>query len=166
VTLSVDAYDEEYLPLTPDRVPPEGLSVRWLPPPTSQMPAQSLALAPVRPGLWEVRFTIPVEGTHRFQLQDPLSPRQIELRLEAAPNSAERHRSVRDETLQRAIAQASGGRTYDLRTVHRLPDELQLNPPLERQIKNVPLWATPWAFTLIVGLLLVEWLARKRMYLP
>jgi hypothetical protein len=166
VTLSVDAYDEEYLPLAPERLPPEGLTARWLPPPTSQMPAQSLVLAPVRPGLWEVRFTIPVEGTHRFQLQDPLSPRQVELRLEVAPNSAERHRSVRDEALQRAIAQTSGGRTYDLRTVHRLPEELRLSPPLERHAKNIPLWATPWAFTLLVGLLLVEWLARKRMYLP
>jgi len=166
VTLSVDAYDEEYLPLTPDRLPPEGFVARWLPPPSSRLPAQSLTLAPVRPGLWEVRLTIPVEGTHRFQLQDPLSPRQVELRLEAAPNSAERHRSVRDEQLQRAIALASGGRTYDLRTVHRLPDELHVNPPLERQTRNVPLWATPWAFLLVVGLLLVEWLARKRMYLP
>lgn len=166
VTLTVDAYDEEYMPLEPGRLPPEGLTAQWLPPPASRLPEQTLTLAPVRPGLWEVRFAVPVEGTHRFQLQDPLSPRRVELRLEVAANSAERSRGVRDEKLQRALARATGGRSYDLRSAWRLPEELHLDPPYHRQTRNLPLWAMPWSFLLVVGLLLAEWLTRKRNYLP
>ena len=75
--------------------------------------------------------------------------------------SAERRRGVRDEKLQSELSQATGGQSYDLTTVHRLPLDLDLRPTTERLTRNFPLWTTPLWFGTVVLLMLGEWLARK-----
>ena len=64
-------------------------------------------------------------------------------RVEVTPISVERRRSVRDDKLQSELARVTGGQTYELTTVDRLPDEIKLEPVVQHLTRNIPLWATP-----------------------
>jgi hypothetical protein len=72
---------------------------------------------------------------------------------------------VRDEKLQNDLARQTGGRAYDLTNVSRLPDDLKLEPVVERLTRNKSLWSTPLWFTVVVMLMLGEWLSRKMIKL-
>ena len=63
------------------------------------------------------------------------------------------------------LAQQSGGRAYDLTTVHNLPDDLRLDAMSERLIRNYALWTTPLWFGAVVVLMLGEWASRKMIRL-
>ena len=93
--------------------------------------------------------------------------------LKAAPDwtftvfstSVERRSPIRDKDLQEKIASESGGRYYDLKDVQSL---LNIEPDArtETSVKVVSLVNTWACFLVIAGLLLSEWLLRKRIGLP
>jgi hypothetical protein len=68
--------------------------------------------------------------------------------------------------LQQQLAEATGGRSYDLTTVNRLPRDMNLQPVAERQTRHLSLWTTPAWFLAVVLLMLSEWLLRKLIHLP
>jgi hypothetical protein len=166
VTLTVEAYDENYEPLGDDKLGNEKLSGRGLAaelivPGTAGAQPQPLVVPLVRKGLFETHIPVYAAGAYSLKVTDPVTGRAAEQRFEVTPLSAERRSGVRDERLQTELARATGGRAYDLTTVSRLPGDLKLQPITERLSRNYALWTTPLWFGLVVALMLGEWLARK-----
>jgi hypothetical protein len=161
VTLSVEAYDENYEPLGDEKLPDRGLTAELIVPAKNGTPAQPLVVPMLRKGMFEARIPVDAAGNYSLRVKDPITGKFDEQRFEVTAVSAERRRGVRDEKLQTELSQATGGRSYDLTTVHRLPLDLELKPTTERLTRNLPLWTTPLWFGTVVLLMLGEWLARK-----
>jgi len=161
VTLTVEAYDENYEPLGDEKLAGRGLAAELIVPGPAGAQTQPLVVPLVRKGLFEVHIPVYAAGAYSLKVMDPVTGRAVEQRFEVTPLSAERRSGVRDERLQTDLAHATGGRAYDLTTVNRLPDDLKLQPITERLTRNYALWTTPLWFGLVVALMLGEWLARK-----
>ena len=80
--------------------------------------------------------------------------------------SVERKSPVRNEALQKAIAEESGGQFCDLKDVQSPLEQIQPAFRTETSLEVVSLVNTWACFLVIAGLLLVEWLLRKRIGLP
>jgi hypothetical protein len=161
VTLTVEAYDENYEPLADDKLPDRGLAAELIVPGAAGAQAQPLLVPLLRKGVFEARVPVYAVGNYSLRVRDPVTNKMEELRFEVTPLSAERRRGVRDDKLQAELAQATGGRTYDLTTVHRLPSDLKLEAVMQRQTRNYALWTTPLWFLAGIVLMLGEWLSRK-----
>lgn len=161
VTLTVEAYDANYEPLSEENLPARALSAEMTAPGQGNGQVTTLAVPLLRKGLFEAKIPVYAPGSYSLRVKDPITGKLEEQRFEVTPLSAERRRPVRDAKLQRELALQSGGRSYDLTTVHRLPSELKLDAVNERTQRNFALWATPGWFGLIVLLMLGEWASRK-----
>lgn len=62
------------------------------------------------------------------------------------------------------IAEDTGGRYYPIEEASRLADEIRYSSGQTTQTEALPLWDMPFLFFLMVGLLLTEWISRKRFY--
>jgi hypothetical protein len=158
VALAVEAYDENYEPLGDAALAGRGLAVELIGP---GQESQALVAPMLRKGQFEAHIPVFAVGAYRLRVKDPIGGNVVEQRFEVTPLSAERRSAVRDDRLQAELARATGGKTYDLTTVHRLPDELTLKPVTERLSRNYALWTTPLWFGLVVALMLGEWFVRK-----
>jgi hypothetical protein len=169
VLLTVEAYDKDFQPLAESAVPGGMLSGELLLPAQAARDgraAMPLRVPQLRKGLFETRFPVVAGGEHRLRIKDPLDGQYAELTFQVTSLSVERQSAVRNVALQQAIAEASGGKSYDLTTVARLPDEIRLARKTETNTQIVPLWNTWFYFLLVVLLLLGEWSARKWINLP
>jgi len=99
-------------------------------------------------------------------VHDPIADESAEVTFRVASVSVERQRAVRNVALQQAIADATGGKSYDLTTVARLPEEIQLVAKTETNVEVITLWNTWLCFGCVVLLMLGEWLGRKWVNLP
>ena len=167
VTLSIEAYDENYEALTEDKLPSGGLKVELISPARDGLTvAPTLLSVPlVRNGLFESRFPVYRAGQYTLRLEDPVTGKTEERRFEVTDSSAERRRVVRDVRLQEEIAHQSGGRSYELADVASLVRDIKLEPVVEQNIRSHHLWSTPLWFGLIVGLMITEWVVRKILYM-
>lgn len=167
VTLTVEAYDENYEPLTNDDLPAGGLTAELTAPPRDGASSQPtpLTIPLLRNGTCETRFPVYAAGEYSIRVTDPVTGQIEERRFEVTDSSAERRRAVRDLRLQEEIAQQSGGRTYDLLSVASLPQDLHLEPLIEKNTRSHALWNTPLWFILIVSLMLGEWITRKALFM-
>jgi hypothetical protein len=168
VTLNVFAGNADYKALSENEVPGGKLSGQWILPAvgTQKAVAQPLTLTQVQPGHFRTSFIVTAPGEHRVRVIDPVT-------LKAAPDwtftvfstSVERRSPIRDKDLQEKIASESGGRYYDLKDVQAL---LNIEPDArtETSVEVVSLVNTWACFLVIAGLLLSEWLLRKRIGLP
>jgi hypothetical protein len=161
VNVSVEAYDEHYEPLSDEKLPERGLSAELVVPTPTGTRIQPLLVPMLRNGVFELQFPVAATGNYGLRVKDPVTNKITEQRFEVTAPSAERRRSVRDRKLQQELAQATGGKSYDLTTVDRLPQDLNLQPITERVTQNRPLWATPLWFGAVVMLMLGEWIIRK-----
>jgi hypothetical protein len=161
VTLTVEAYDENYEPLADDDLPERGLVAELVIPGKSGVQSTNLTVPMLRRGVFEARIPVFAVGEYSLRIKDPVTGKLDEQRFEVTPLSAERRRGVRDEKLQQELARQTGGRAYDLTTVSSLPGDLDLAPVIERHTRNLALWSTPLWFAVIVMLMLGEWLSRK-----
>lgn len=169
VLVTVEAYDADYQPLAEDRVPGRKLAAELLVPPGESLnptKPRTLTLAPLRQGIFEARFTVFSEGEHRVRVRDPITQEFAETAFRVLSVPIERRQATRNTSLQQALADATGGRSYDLATVHDLPDQVQLAPRTETNVEVIPLGSTWLVFALVSCLLLGEWAARKRVNLP
>jgi hypothetical protein len=164
--LSIEAYDENYEPLGEGNSGSRGITAEMTFPAANGASTRSLSVPLLRAGQFEATLPLEVAGSYSIRVTDPVTSRNTELRFEVTSVSAERQRAVRDEQLQTALAESTGGRSYDLTNVHRLPSELELKPQEQRSTRHVTLWTTPLWFGLIVFLMLGEWLVRKWIWLP
>ncbi len=168
VLLTVEAFDENFKPLSEAALPQRKLTGELLAPGdgTGLARPRNIPLAMLREGVFEARFPVVAGGEHRVRVFDPVAKQHVETTFRVASVSVERQRAVRNTALQHALADATGGKSYDLGTADRLPDEIRLPPRLETNIEVIPLWNTWLAFALVSGLMLAEWLGRKWLNLP
>lgn len=165
VTLTVEAYDENYEPLTDENLPLRGLEGELTIPAASGDETRVVTVPMLREGVFEVRIPVLATGEYTLRVKDPVTGKFDSQRFEVTPLSAERRRAVRDLKTQTQLAQQSGGRTYDLTTVSNLPADLDGKPIVQRLTRNHSLWSTPLWLLLVVGLMLGEWLSRKMIKL-
>jgi hypothetical protein len=165
VTLTVEAYDANYEPLSEETLPDRALVAELTVPGKNNVASTTLAVPMLRKGVFEARIPVYAEGSYSLRVKDPVTGKFDEQRFEVTPLSAERRRGVRDEQLQNELAQQTRGKAYDLTTVHKLPDDLQTQPIIERHTRNFALWSTPLWFGVIMVLMLGEWLSRKMIRL-
>ena len=169
VLLTVEAYDADFEPLTEDDVPGRKLSAELILPEgglLGEASVRPLSIAQLRDGVFEARIPVFAAGEHRVKVEDPVTGEDAEVQFRVARVSAERQRAVRNVALQEAVADATGGKSYDLVTVDKLPDEIELAAKTETAIQVIPLWNTWLCFACVVLLMLGEWLGRKWVNLP
>jgi hypothetical protein len=180
VILSVDAYDENFNPLSADKLPERKLTGELITPGRSGKSAPSgaaaalaeadnhepLSIPQLREGRFEVAIPVLVGGEHRVKVTDPITGDPVEVNFQVTSLSAERRSAVRNLELQTQLAAFSDGKSYDLATVDRLPEEIKLTPRTEASVRVFSLWNTWLGFSLIVALMLGEWLVRKLVNLP
>jgi hypothetical protein len=165
VTLTVEAYDANYEPLSDETLPGRGLVAELTVPGKTNSVSSTIQVPMLRKGVFEARIPVYAEGSYSLRVKDPVTGKFDEQRFEVTPLSAERRRGVRDDKLQNELAQQTRGKAYDLTTVHQLPDDLHVQPIIERHTRNFALWSTPLWFGVVVMLMLGEWLSRKMIRL-
>jgi len=167
VTLTVEAYDENFEPLAEDDLPDRTLSAE-LTIPGRNSPASQVRDVPVqmlRTGVFEARIPVFAAGEYAVRVEDPVTGRFSEARFDVVGLSAERRSGVRNVRLQEELARETNGKSYDLTTVSNLVDDLQLESIEESYTRNHPLWSTPIWFIALIGLMLGEWFIRKMVNL-
>ncbi|MEQ8790653.1 MAG: hypothetical protein RIC55_30425 [Pirellulaceae bacterium] len=166
VTLTVEAYDENFDPLTAEKLAGGQLSATILVPGDDGSPVERpLAVPPLREGVFEARIPVYAGGAYGIRVTDPVTGEVKETRFDVAEVSAERRSGVRNERLQDDLALETQGRSYDLTNVSNLLDDLSAEARDETLRRTQPLWATPLWFLLIVPLMLLEWFVRKLVHL-
>jgi hypothetical protein len=169
VVVTVEAYDNDFQPLAEAQVPNRSLRGELVLPEQARREgrdAQPLPIPALRAGVFETRFPVFAAGEHRVRVIDPLTDQPVEVAFQVASASVERQRAVRNVALEQALADATGGKCYDLATADRLPDEIRLQAKGETHEMSLSLWNT-WLFFLVaIVLMLAEWLLRKWINLP
>ena len=165
VLLTVEAYDEQFHPLSQDDLPERRLQAELLLPEgafTNGEGRQQLQVTELRSGVFETSFPVFAPGEYRVSVIDPVVEEPVETMFLVTSRGVERQAAVRNVELQQAVAEANpGGRSYELTEVARLAKDIQLTPKTETTIEPLTLWNTWIAFGLVVFLLLGEWLVRK-----
>jgi hypothetical protein len=167
VVFTVEAYDENYEALGESDLETRTLEGELSVPGPSGISQEirTISVPMLRPGVFETRLPVYQPGVYTLRVKDPITGDEHERTFEVTNVSAERRSAVRDVRLQEEIARQTGGRSYDLRTVSQLPNDIQVEPIKEQLTRNYPLWSTPLWFTLVVVLMLSEWLVRKFIHL-
>ncbi len=167
VTLTVEAYDENYEPLTAEQLPEQALAAELIVPGAGRAADQvrDISVGLLRRGVFESQIPVYTAGRYSARVKDPVSGQASEVRFEVTEVSAERRRGVRNLLLQDQLAAETQGKSYDLLTVDQLVDDLQAEPIVEHYTRNYPLWSTPLWFILLIGLMLGEWFWRKMIHL-
>ncbi len=165
--VSVQAYDDNYEPLEPGDLEGESLPAELLQVNENgdTSPVDTLRVGAVRPGLFETRFPLHVEGVYRIRVKDPITDSPAERQFSVTGASAEMRSSVRDEALQTRIAEQSHGFSCTLANANQLLDHMEMTPYRCTEQHNYAIWKTPMWFILIVALMLGEWSLRKWMHL-
>ncbi len=169
VRLTVTAYDANFEPLTAEKLPQHQLTAELLSPTRADgiaTESQTLSIASKSDGVFEIEFPVLISGGYRIRVNDPITNAPKELTFRVVNLSPERQTAVRNTQLQEQIAAESNGRSYDLETVYRLPDEINLRPIQETSTKVFAVWNTWLCFALGVVLMLGEWLGRKLNNMP
>jgi hypothetical protein len=180
VTLSVEAYDENFEPLAADKLADHKLWAELTIPgraapgsaPTAHpLPAdaerrEAIAIPETREGLFETQIPVFAAGEHRLRVKDPIAGGTVDVTFQVTSLSAERRSAVRNQELMGQLAAETGGISSDLLTAAQLPDEIKPQVRKETMVEVLPIWNSWLAFGLVVALLLGEWLVRKLVNLP
>lgn len=162
--ITVEAYDKDFRPLQADAVAGRALAGELVSPEAlrGERRPQPVALQQLREGVFEARVQLGDAGEYRMRVTDPLTGEATEADFRVDSLSAEQRSVVRNTALAGMLASRTGGRAYDLVSAAKLPDEIDAVARPERSVKVFPLSNTWLCFTTIVGLMLGEWLLRKR----
>ena len=162
--VTVEAYDRDFRPLRAEDVAGRSLAGELVSPEArrGESRPQPVALQQLREGLFEARVQLGDAGEYRMRVTDPLTGEAAEAAFRVDALSAEKRSVVRNTALAGMLASRTGGRAYDLVTAVRLPDEIDAVARPERSERVFPLSNTWLCFAAVVGLMLGEWLLRKR----
>lgn len=157
--IEVAAADERFAPLADARV---RVRVRN---PDGDEHEHEASPRPGRPGRYVVEVRPGGSGVHRVTAVvehggGALAPEPAAVLVGRADPELSEPR--RDDRLLRALAQASGGRSFELGGVAGLADAVRagLGPPPAPVVRDA--WDSVWGFLAIVGLLSAEWGLRRR----
>lgn len=114
---------------------------------------------------YEAIVPVYASGKHQLFVRDPVTNEEKEISFDVTPLSLERRNAVRNFQLQRDLAAATGGKTYELFDVNQLPNDIQAERISEFSELKFPLWNTWLVLILFLLLLLGEWFGRKLMNL-
>jgi hypothetical protein len=167
VTLTVEAYTEDFEPLSAEQLPQQALSAELTVHDGAEVGEQvrTITIPLLRSGVFEAQIPVYTAGEYLVRVKDPIANNFSEVRFDVSELSAERRSSVRNVRLQEELAAETGGKDYDLATVGKLVDDLKLEPVVEHYTRNHPLWSTPLWFGALIGLMLGEWFFRKLIHL-
>lgn len=168
VLLTVEAYNANFEPLAADDLPDHTLSAELTTPGASAEGKRTLGMAvpQFREGVFETRFGVSVPGEHKISVTDPITHEKSEVLFQVANIAVERRSAVRNVPLAREIALATGGKSYDLASVADLVKDFQPKLKTETSIRVFALWDNWLAFSVVIFLMLGEWLTRKLTNLP
>jgi hypothetical protein len=163
VTLTVEAYDENFEPLDQEDLIDGTLNAEVTISSRNGGGDQirDVNLSMLRRGVFEATIPAYSAGVYSVRIKDPIDGGFSEVHFDVTSLSAERRSGIRNRSLQQQLAQDTGGRSYDLVDINRLPEDLLVEPVVESYTRSYPLWATPLWFIVLVGLMLGEWFFRK-----
>jgi hypothetical protein len=162
VLLTVEAYDENFEPLTAEDLGGRASRAELERPAAGgATELETLSVSQLRPGVFEARIPVFEGGEYRLRVEDPVGDEDAEVRFQVAALSAERRSAARDHGLQTSLARATGGKTYELDTVANFVNDYDPPELTETTIEIIPLWSTWFCFGLVVLLMLGEWFGRK-----
>ena len=160
VRIAVEAYNEDFEPLkdqkllarlvTPVEAGGAGGAPRKLSIPLSRDKV-----------FFETVLPVFAAGAHRLFVRDPVTMDESEVTFDVAPVSAERRSAVRNHALQRALAEQTNGKPYELHDIRRLIDDISAPRITETSERRLPLWNTWLVLILVLALMMTEWLVRK-----
>ena len=162
VTLTIEAYDENFEPLDPADLPNGVIDVQLQ---STDGTSRPISAAFLKKGVYEARFPVFEGGQHVISVTDPISGEVQQRRFEVQSVSAEQLRVVRDEFLQNELARTTRGAAVDLTNAQTLLDVIDARPTIEPLTRDHPLWSTPLWFGILATLMLGEWLTRKLVHL-
>ncbi len=173
VLLTVEAYDEDFKPLTEEevekRIGQKSLEYEiHMPGPgsSSSVEKQQARVTQLKPGVFETRIPVSRDGEYSIRVTDPITGKSADpIHFQVTKVSAERRSAVRDIAVQNRLADQSGGKAYELTDVNNILRDF--NPPsiTERPKDIRPLWSTWPCFALLILLMLGEWWGRKMVNL-
>jgi hypothetical protein len=168
VTLTAEAYDANFEPLSDDKLADRKLAGELLLPERSGEGGEPVPISvpQLREGVFETRIPVSLGGDYRIRLKDPVTGEFSDVNFQVTSLSAERRSAVRNVALQNAISAETDGKAYDLTTAGSLADDIRTSPRSETSIRVFPLWDTWLVFGVVVTLMLSEWLVRKLINLP
>ncbi|MFT5127486.1 MAG: hypothetical protein ACI8W8_001089 [Rhodothermales bacterium] len=158
VRISVEAYDKEFEALGAESLEGRLVSTDE----NGQTVTTPISLPMSRDGV-VFETTVPVfeTGQHRVMVNDPVTMQEFELTFDVAPLAVERRNARRNEALQRALADQTGGKHYELQQIAALATDINVPERVETSERRFPLWNT-WLFLILALLLMLgEWLSRK-----
>lgn len=164
VLLTVEAYDENFEPLSSENLNERHLNGElWMPGRgTDALGAtRSISLTEYRPGVFETRLPVSESGDYVARVTDPISLEPVDVYFQVNNLSIERRSATRNRSLQDNIAAETQGRSFEM---HESKSVLaSFKPPrlTETSVEVFPLWSTWLCFTVVVALMLTEWLIRK-----
>ena len=166
VRVTVEAYSRNYEPLD---LPTGSLSSRMIAQQVSgqSKPAQTLVSIPLSRDkvIYETSIPVFTSGLHRLLVKDPITLDEVEATFKVSPTTAEGRSAVRDVAMQHALAENTGGKSYELHQVASLADDVRDRSVEEYSNRRLPLWNTWLVLVLGLTLMLGEWLTRKLMNL-
>ncbi|MGY8767164.1 MAG: hypothetical protein ACKVH8_01870 [Pirellulales bacterium] len=165
--ISVEAYDENFEPLTEEELNGSSLTAEMLIPDATGSPTvlHEFTIPQLRDGRFETRVPVYNDGQYQVRVLDPVTKDQSEIRFQVEGVSAELRNAVRNVELQDEIARQSGGSSFEISQADQLLEQLHFKDVREEFTRNHPLWATPLWFILITSLMLGEWFSRKVAHL-
>ena len=174
VLLTVEAYDEDFNPLTEEEIEKRSQqkSLEYelrLPGPGSSTATvkQQARVSLLRPGVFETRIPVFQAGEYSIRVRDPITGKYADpIHFQVASLSAERRSAVRDSTVQHRLADLSGGQAYELTNVNNILKDFSPTTLTERTLDIRQLWSTWPCFALLILLMLGEWWCRKLVNLP
>jgi len=166
VRVIVEAYNRNYEPLDLES---GSLSARLLAQQASgeSKTAQTLVSIPLSRDkvIYETSVPVFTSGLHRLLVKDPVTLDEVETTFKVSPTTAEGRSAVRDLAMQRALAENTGGKSYELYEVGTLADDIKDRSVEDTSNRRLPLWNTWLVLVLGLTLMLGEWLTRKLMNL-
>ena len=169
VVVTVDAYDDNFESLTRDKLPDAKLTAELtIPGEEGEAPTTKQVFIPFsRDGVFETRVPVFQEGEYQLRVRDPVKKQFTEpLVFRVTSVAIERQDAQRDFQLENDLRQESGGKSFDITNAWQLSQEIDLPELKETTIKVFPLWSTWLCFSVVLLLMLGEWLGRKWVNLP
>jgi hypothetical protein len=166
VRVTVEAYSRSYEPL---ELTEGALSGKLIAQQTSgeSKAAETIVSIPLSRDkvIYETSIPVFTSGLHRLMVKDPVTNDEVEATFQVSPTTAEGRSAVRDIAMQRALAENTGGKSYELHEVAALADDVRERSVEEYSNRRLPLWNTWLVLVLGLTLMLGEWLTRKLMNL-
>ncbi len=162
----VEAFDANYQPLADEHLPEGRLIAEVFVPGRHADGGERIEQYTVtrrKDSLFEARIPVDSGGEYRLRVKDPITQKYAEANFRVTDLSAERRSAVRNVALQTDLARVHpGGRALELADAGKLADDIQSNVKEEPTIQVLQIWSTWPMFLFVIGLMVAEWLVRKR----